>query len=582
MELFEELTSYTSALNCIEKKDWYRAKTVAENRIVAMLNAINDPRKMVGRVLAIYFYNKFVLGNQYIYTRYDNYPLSRFLNVWLKEYVSESVINELSNLRAQDIYPYVDDDEVLDMMQRRSSGEDREESHLGFFESKKLAESLFLTKDEISNRIKELKDEFPDSFEGAKDEDLINTLKDISIDYLDGCTDLTFEKDGDDNIVDITGNSTDILSKPEYKALMSKVFEGVVDQWLEEHNLTHGDICWFRYDPDTQQMFVEFDANNVDWDELEKFYASHDSENEKEDEELEEAYTRLALGNLEHELYNKFKENNVFVDDLFFEDPEDEFDIKNLLKLTYSIHHGDWKHDHLFSEKIVEEFAGSKNWKIINTDEQTIEDSDDDSYSSYHYYVFSIPEDKIGFFKEDFINEDSLDETYSEEELDDLVGKTFNQQKIQNIYRRNKYNDKRLFAHTKCINCGREKRLFLSNLVNDPEKYGSCVCSNTNVESRLDNIEDLFSGSKKLSTNTSGYTGVTYIKTYKGKLYDKWRAYIEIDGKRTYLGDFDSKSAAIRARKKAAEKGLKWYKEHKNEFMKNYRRKSKRYRSKKN
>ena len=119
---------------------------------------------------------------------------------------------------------------------------------------------------------------------------------------------------------------------------------------------------------------------------------------------------------------------------------------------------------------------------------------------------------------------------------------------------------------------------FLSNLINDPEKYGSCVCSNTNVERRLDNIEDLFSGQKKLSNNTSGYTGVSYIKTYKGELYDKWRAYIEVDGKRTYLGDFDSKSAAIRARKKAAEKGLKWYKEHKNEFMKNYRRKSKKYR----
>jgi len=62
-------------------------------------------------------------------------------------------------------------------------------------------------------------------------------------------------------------------------------------------------------------------------------------------------------------------------------------------------------------------------------------------------------------------------------------------------------------------------------------------------------------------------------------LYDKWRAYIEVDGVRTYLGDFDSKSAAIRARKKAAEKGIKWYKEHRNEFMKNYRKKSKKYRS---
>lgn len=172
-----------------------------------------------------------------------------------------------------------------------------------------------------------------------------------------------------------------------------------------------------------------------------------------------------------------------------------------------------------------------------------------------------------------------LKETYSQEELDSLIGKTFNQQKIQNIYRRQKYNDKKLFAHTKCVKCGREKRVFLSNLVNDPDKYGSCVCSDTNIESRLDNIEQLYDGRKKLSNNTSGYTGVTYVKTYKGDPYDKWRAYIEIDGKRTYLGDFDSKSAAIKARKAAAKEGLKWYKEHKYEFMKDYRKKSKRYRS---
>lgn len=580
MTLLEELRSYTDALNCIQKKDWYRARTVPESRIISMLNAITDPRKMVGRVLAIYFYNKFALGNEYIYTKYHDYTLDGFLQTWLRENISDTIRSELVRARPQDIYPWVDDDEVLRMIQLRNSEQNHEESHLGFFESKKLSESLFLTKEQITNKIKELRDEFPDSFKGAKEEDLVNTLKDISIDYLDGCTDLTFENDEDENIVDITGNSTDILNKPEYKSLMSKVFEGVVDEWLEEHNLTHGDICWFRYDPDTQQMFIEFDANNVDWDELEKFYVSHDSEDEKENEELEESYSREALGKLEHELYNKLKENNIFVDDLYFEDSDEEFNIQNFLKLTYHIYHGDWKHDHLFSEKLVEEFAGSKNWKIINMWEDA-EESDDDTYSAYHCYVFSIPEDKLGFFKEDFINEEDLEETYSQEELDKMVGKTYNQQKVQNIYRRNKYNDKRLFAHTRCVKCGREKRVFLSNLINDPEKYGSCVCSNTNVESRLDNIEDLFSGQKKLSSNTSGYTGVSYIKTYKGEMYDKWRAYIEIDGKRTYLGDFDSKSAAIRARKKAAEKGLKWYKEHKNEFMKNYRRKSKRYRNKK-
>lgn len=181
---------------------------------------------------------------------------------------------------------------------------------------------------------------------------------------------------------------------------------------------------------------------------------------------------------------------------------------------------------------------------------------------------------------EGVVNESELIETYSDEELDAMINKTYNQQKILNIYRRNKYADKRLFAHTRCIKCGREKRVFLSNLINDPDKYGSCICSDDNVEARLDNINDLYTGRKKLSNNTSGYTGVSYVKNYSGELYDKWRAYIDIDGKRHFLGDFDSKAAAVRARKEAAEKGVKWYKDHKNEFMRDLRKVQKRHRNK--
>lgn len=176
------------------------------------------------------------------------------------------------------------------------------------------------------------------------------------------------------------------------------------------------------------------------------------------------------------------------------------------------------------------------------------------------------------------INTEKLNETYTDDELDKLEKKTFNQQKILNIYRRTKYGDSRLFAHTRCTNCGREKKLFLSNLINDPEKYGSCICSDTNIESKLDTINGLYKGSKKLSSNTSGYTGVYFVSKYKGEAYNKWRAYIEIDGKRTYLGDFKSKGRAIKARKKAAQKGIKWYQEHKNDFMKTTRKRNKRYR----
>lgn len=179
------------------------------------------------------------------------------------------------------------------------------------------------------------------------------------------------------------------------------------------------------------------------------------------------------------------------------------------------------------------------------------------------------------------IEEDYIEETYTDDELDDMVGKVYNLQKIENIYRRKKYDDSRLFAHTVCTKCGREKRVFLSNLINDPEKYGSCICSDTNIDSKIDNIQKLYSGSKKISSNTSGYTGVSFIKTYRGEPYNKWRAYIEVDGVRTYLGDFKSKAEAIKARKEAGEKGIKWYKDNKNKLVRDMRKKTKKYKNSK-
>ena len=185
---------------------------------------------------------------------------------------------------------------------------------------------------------------------------------------------------------------------------------------------------------------------------------------------------------------------------------------------------------------------------------------------------------------DDILDEDAdyvLNEKYSDEELDDMIGNVYNIQKITNIFRRKKYDDKRLFAHTVCTNCGREKTVFLSNLINDPDKYGSCICSDTNLDAKLDTIDALYSGRKKLASNTSGYTGVSFVKTYKGEPYNKWRAYIEVDGVRTYLGDFTSKSKAIKARKEAGEKGIKWYKDNRNKLMRDIRRKSKKYKNSK-
>ena len=170
---------------------------------------------------------------------------------------------------------------------------------------------------------------------------------------------------------------------------------------------------------------------------------------------------------------------------------------------------------------------------------------------------------------------ETLTETYDEDELSDFKDKIFNIQKIENIYRRKKYGEKQLFARCTCTKCGREKKVFLSNLINDPEKYGSCICSDNYIDSKIDKISKMYSNKKKLSSNTSGYTGVSYVKSYGGEPYNKWRAYIEIDGKRNYLGDFTSKNDAIEARKEAGEKGIKWYRENRSKLIKDVRRRTK-------
>lgn len=117
--------------------------------------------------------------------------------------------------------------------------------------------------------------------------------------------------------------------------------------------------------------------------------------------------------------------------------------------------------------------------------------------------------------------ENDLQETYAKDQLKSMLGKVYNQQKIQNIFRRKKYDDQRLFAHTKCTKCGREKRVFLSNLLKNPEKYGSCICSDKNIDGKIDYATKLYTNQKRLKNNTSGYTGVSFVKNYAGEPYNK-------------------------------------------------------------
>lgn len=495
-----------------------RARTVSPSRIAAMFNAIGSTKKLLGRLLAFYYTYRYIFTSSR-----DRAYLLRYFETIFSRLVNDGVITNdvklgLQNVSIERVCRYVTDAALRREFESLiNTAPAKKEIHSTLFQ-----ESLLMSKDDIHKKMLELKDTFPERFEKVSDDELLNELKDISIDYLDGCTYLTFGKQGDDKdetIVDLTGNSS-VLDKPEYRTLMEKTFEEVVDDWLREHNLTHGDLVWFRFDPSTNQMFVEFDANNVDFDVPEQddtpFDDDADVETEseepvEEDPSLDESFTYDALTRYEKELTDVLTKEQISYDSLDVE--EEETEAGDTLKVTVEID-GDWKHDHLYCMDLIKYWAAANGFDFVDEDSQITREEGSDDYGAIHYYYLKPTGDQP-------IREDAIQETYSDEELDQMIGKTFNQQKIQNIYRRQKYNDNRLFAHTRCVNCGREKRVFLSNLINDPDKYGSCVCSDTNVESRLDNIHDLFDGSKKLSSNTSGYTGVSYIKTSKGQLYDK-------------------------------------------------------------
>lgn len=49
---------------------------------------------------------------------------------------------------------------------------------------------------------------------------------------------------------------------------------------------------------------------------------------------------------------------------------------------------GDWKHDHLRCDYLVEEFAKENNHKIFFQKTKTTEDDGSDCYSATHFYIF--------------------------------------------------------------------------------------------------------------------------------------------------------------------------------------------------
>ncbi len=105
------------------------------------------------------------------------------------------------------------------------------EEAIGLFESLHFNTLVESVKIDFANEVAELIKKYPERFSNIDAENL-DKPKYISIDYLDGCTDITFDTGlgNDDPIADLTGNSTNLLALSEYDDLMREVFKGKIDK----------------------------------------------------------------------------------------------------------------------------------------------------------------------------------------------------------------------------------------------------------------------------------------------------------------------------------------------------------------
>lgn len=98
---------------------------------------------------------------------------------------------------------------------------------------------------------------------------------------------------------------------------------------------------------------------------------------------------------------------------------------------------------------------------------------------------------------------------------------------------------------------GRDRFLLLHRLIlNAPKKLlvdhiNRDTLDNRRANLRLATASQNLGNMRKKRNNTSGYTGVTYIKT--GKRSKRWRAQITFNNRNIHLGDYLTKEEAARA-----------------------------------
>lgn len=100
-------------------------------------------------------------------------------------------------------------------------------------------------------------------------------------------------------------------------------------------------------------------------------------------------FSHQELASLEKELYSKLENYSIYPEYGTFSNATNKLcDLELSLLIG-----GDWKHDHLATDMLVEEFCKQHNFAIAKKYEEEDGSSDSDSYDAWHYWDLVIDED---------------------------------------------------------------------------------------------------------------------------------------------------------------------------------------------
>ena len=125
-------------------------------------------------------------------------------------------------------------------------------------------------------------------------------------------------------------------------------------------------------------------ATNFDvWGEEGTFDEYDDYEDEETDEslkeEVEKVFTDEEIKELTKDIYDTLEDNGIYPENAYIWN----YTTYAQLQVTIS---GDWKHDHLFGEHLIEDVVKSKGYKITNTEEVAVDETGADYGTSIHYF----------------------------------------------------------------------------------------------------------------------------------------------------------------------------------------------------